>query len=96
LFLLGAQWEWVLLAWLAAFSQEYVRALAAGLGVHELGVVTIGERPIRASIVFIALIARVFDLDFANVLAITWTLLQVISVFTVLRFLQPLLRQSPR
>ena len=96
LFLLGAQWEWVLLAWLAAYSQEYMRARAAGLGVKELGVVTIGERPIRASIVFIALVARIFDFELANVLAIAWTFLQVISVFTVLRFLQPLLRQSPR
>lgn len=96
LFLLGADWKWVLLAWLAAFSQEYMRARAAGLGVHEVGVVTISERPIRASVIFIVLIGRVFDFNLANSVAIIWVVIQITSVFTVLRFLRPLLQQSQR
>ncbi len=96
LFLLGADWKWILLAWLAAFSQEYMRARAAGLGVHEVGVVTISERPIRASLIFIALIGRVFDFNLANSVAIIWVVMQIISVVTVLRFLRPLLQQSQR
>ena len=96
LFLLGADWKWVLLAWLAAFSQEYMRARAAGLGIHEVGVVTISERPIRASVIFIVLIGRVFDFNLANSVAIIWVVMQIISVFTVLRFLRPLLQQSQR
>ena len=96
LFMLGADWEWVLLAWLAAFSQEYMRARAAGLGVHEVGVVTISERPIRASLIFIVLIGRVFDFNLANSVAMIWVVMQVISVVTVLRFLRPLLQQSQR
>ncbi len=96
LFALGADWKWVLLAWLAAFSQEYMRARAAGLGVHEVGVVTISERPIRASLIFIVLIGRVFDFNLANNIAIIWVVMQFISVLTVLRFLRPLLQQSQR
>ncbi|MFY8023398.1 MAG: CDP-alcohol phosphatidyltransferase family protein [Candidatus Nanopelagicaceae bacterium] len=96
LFQLGAPWEWVLLAWLAAYAQEYMRARAGGLGVHEIGVVTICERPIRASIIFIVLVARVIDLNLATSGAIMWAFLQTISALTVLKFLRPLLRQSPR
>ena len=111
LFLLGAPWEWVLIAWLAAYSQEYMRARAAGLGIHEIGVVTIGERPIRASVIFIVLVARAIGIDtsgtdiagmnivgmnIATIASIAWAFVQVISALTVLRFLRPLLRQSPR
>ena len=96
LFMLGADWKWVLLAWLAAFSQEYMRARAAGLGVQEVGVVTISERPIRASLIFIVLIGRIFDFALANSVAIIWVAMQIISVVTVLRFLRPLLQQSQR
>ena len=96
LFQLGAPWEWVLLAWLAAYAQEYMRARAGGLGIHEIGVVTIGERPIRASIIFVVLVARAFGLDCATLAAIVWAIVQTISAITVLKFLRPLLRQSPR
>jgi len=96
LFQLGAPWEWVLLAWLAAYAQEYMRARAGGLGIQEIGVVTIGERPIRASIIFIVLVARAFGLDCATLAAIVWAILQTISALTVLNFLRPLPRQSPR
>jgi phosphatidylglycerophosphate synthase len=96
LFLIGAPWQAVLVAWLAAYSQEYMRARAGGLGVQEVGVVTIAERPIRASLVFIVLIARVFEIEISEVVSIIWAVAQVISLFTVLRFLRPLLQQSQR
>jgi archaetidylinositol phosphate synthase len=96
LYLLGAPYQLVLIAWLAAFLQEYMRSRAASLGVTQLGVVTIGERPIRASILFIALVARAVDMDLVTLLAQIWAILQVISLFTVLNFLRPLLQQSQR
>ncbi|MBM3655960.1 MAG: CDP-alcohol phosphatidyltransferase family protein [Actinobacteria bacterium] len=96
LYLLGAPYQLVLIAWLAAFLQEYVRTRAASLGVTQLGVVTIGERPIRASILFIALVARAVDMDLAILLSQIWAVLQVMSLLTVLSFLRPLLRQSRR
>ncbi len=96
LFQLGAPWEWVLMAWLAAYAQEYMRARAGGLGVQEIGVVTIGERPIRASIIFIVLVARAVNLEVATIAAIAWALIQTFSALTVLKFLRPLLQQSQR
>jgi CDP-diacylglycerol--glycerol-3-phosphate 3-phosphatidyltransferase len=96
LYLLGAPYQLVLIAWLAAFLQEYMRSRAASLGVTQLGVVTIGERPIRASILFIALVARAVDMDLVTLLSQIWAVLQVISLFTVLNFLRPLLQQSQR
>lgn len=96
LFYLGAPWEWVLIAWLAAFAQEYMRARAGGLGVNEVGVVTISERPVRASFIFIVLIGRLFDFELATLASIVWAGAQIISVFTVLRFLRPHLQQSQR
>jgi len=73
-----------------------MRARAGGLGVQEIGVVTIAERPIRASVIFIVLVARAFSLDIATIAVIIWAVAQSISALTVLNFLRPLLRQSPR
>jgi hypothetical protein len=83
-------------AWLAAYSQEYMRARAGGLGVQEVVVVTIAERPIRASVVFIVLVARVINFDVAGIVAIIWAAAQVFAVVTVLVSLRPLLQQSQR
>lgn len=96
LYLLGAPLEIVVLAWLAAYSQEYMRARAGGLGFHNIGVVTLAERPVRASLIFIVLVARVFGFDFAFAVSILWAVLQVISALTVFFTLRPLLRQSQR
>lgn len=96
LYLLGAPLELVLIAWFAAYIQEYMRARAAGLGVRQIGVVTIGERPIRASLLFIVLVGRAFEIDLINPVTITWAVLQVLSALTVLSYLRPLLQQSQR
>ena len=73
-----------------------MRARAGGLGVQEVVVVTIAERPIRASVVFIVLVARVFNFDVAGIVAIIWAVAQVFAVVTVLVSLRPLLQQSQR
>ena len=53
---------WVLIAvLLIASAQEYLRARAGGVGLTQIGVVTLAERPVRASFIFIALVA--FNLD---------------------------------
>ena len=83
---LGAPLWIVLTAWLSAFTQEYVRARAGGLGLREVGVVTIGERPIRASFLFVAIIMHFLELNYVNALAIIWCSLQFLSLTTVLRF----------
>lgn len=96
LFLLGAPLEFVVVAYLAAFTQEYLRARAGGLGVTQVGIVTIAERPVRASLIFIALVARLFAFDLVGIVALTWMILQLISVIRLVSYLRPLLQQSQR
>ncbi|CAB4686834.1 MAG: CDP-alcohol phosphatidyltransferase family protein [Actinobacteria bacterium] len=69
-----------------AFAQEYLRARAGGLGLTEVGVVTIAERPVRASILFVSLIAFTIDLQIINFLAALWLILQSFSFLTISRF----------
>lgn len=93
---LGAPIEIVLLIWIAAFAQEYLRARAGGLGVTQIGVVTVGERPVRASMIFVVLVGRAFGFDLIEQVAMAWAVLQLLSALTVLSFLRPLLQQSQR
>lgn len=66
--------------------QEYLRARAGGVGVVEVGVVTYAERPVRASFVFIALIAFNLDLNILDQIIGIWLLLQIISLIKISRF----------
>jgi len=72
-------------AWAAAIIQEYLRARAAGLGYRSIGVVTISERPVRASFLFLALLAYNLHFHFATAIALIWLVMQVISLVMVLR-----------
>jgi phosphatidylglycerophosphate synthase len=83
---IGADERLVIAALVFASAQEYLRARAGGLGLTEVGVVSICERPVRASILFIALIAFAIDLPIINLLALVWLVLQGISFITVTRF----------
>jgi phosphatidylglycerophosphate synthase len=77
---------WVLISvLLLASAQEYLRARAGGVGLTQIGVVTLAERPVRALFIFIALVA--FNLDIGlNQFIFVWLILQVISFLMVLRF----------
>jgi phosphatidylglycerophosphate synthase len=63
LYKLGAPAIFIFLALLATYIQEYLRARAGGLGYAEVGIVTICERPVRASLIFIAIIATLIGLE---------------------------------
>ena len=80
---IGANQNVVLAAVLLAAVQEYLRARAAGLGLAEVGVVTIAERPVRAAILFVALVAAALDLEIINQIAIVWLVMQSISFLTI-------------
>ena len=67
--------------------QEYLRARAGGVGVVEVGVVTYAERPVRASFVFVALIAFNLDLTILNEIIVIWLVLQMISLIKISRFI---------
>lgn len=83
---IGADQKLVIAAVLIAATQEYLRARSAGLGLTDLGVVTIAERPVRASILFVALVAFTLNLEFINLLALLWLIMQAVSLLTVTKF----------
>jgi CDP-diacylglycerol--glycerol-3-phosphate 3-phosphatidyltransferase len=86
---------WLVLGtYLIASTQEYARARLGGLGISDVGVVTPAERPVRASFIFIALVAFAFGLN--PVIAAMAPLfgLQVWSFFLVARFAHNSLRNN--
>jgi len=80
---LGVPLSWVLIVSALAAFQEYARARMGSLGVHEVGVVTPAERPVRASFLFCAIVA---PHAWATTFAIALGLLQALSFFLVVRF----------
>jgi len=86
LYKIGADLKLLILVLLTASLQEYVRARSAGLGVSEVGIVTFAERPVRASFVFIVFISLQFDFIIYNQIILFWLLLQLFSLFTLVRF----------
>lgn len=95
-YLMGAPWQLVMTAWLAAFIQEYLRARAAGLGIREVLLVTPAERPVRATFIFIALVARAFEIDLILAIAFGWAILQTFSALWLFTALRSQLQQSQR
>lgn len=76
LYKLGAPAILVFLALLATFMQEYLRARAGGLGHDEVGLVTICERPVRASLIFIAIVANLVGFEVTVMIAAVWVAMQ--------------------
>ena len=76
LYKLGAPAALVFVALLATYVQEYIRARSGGLGYSEVGIVTICERPVRASLIFIAIVAKLVGLDFVTAISIVWVGMQ--------------------
>ena len=83
---IGANKYVVIAALLIASVQEYLRARVGGLGLSEVGVVTIAERPVRASILFVAVIAFILNMEIVNILAIIWLIMQSLSLLTLTKF----------
>jgi phosphatidylglycerophosphate synthase len=80
LYKLGAPASLVFVALLATFIQEYLRARAGGLGHEEVGIVTICERPVRASLIFTAIVANLVGLDLVTAISIIWVAMQFIAL----------------
>ncbi len=78
--------------WLVASVQEYMRARVSSLGVKDLGLVTFTERPVRASFLFIALIA--WHLELPGIEIASWAFLgaSIFSAISVMRFAYSRLR----
>jgi phosphatidylglycerophosphate synthase len=87
LYKLGAPAILVFIALLATFIQEYLRARAGGLGYEEVGIVTICERPVRASLIFIAIVANFLNFHFVTAISIIWVAMQFIALLQLTRSL---------
>lgn len=70
--------------WVIAATQEYARARAASLGHSVITVVTPAERPVRASAIFILLIAVNLGIDAPYVMGVLF-IAQCVSLFLVMR-----------
>jgi len=68
-----------------ALTQEYARARMASLGFHEIGVVTIAERPVRASAIAIFMVLDLLNFSFAPVAIYIFTAMATFSVYQVMR-----------
>jgi CDP-diacylglycerol--glycerol-3-phosphate 3-phosphatidyltransferase len=91
---IGAPAWLVLITYVIASTQEYARARLGGLGIKDVGVVTPAERPVRASFIFIALVAYAIDLNL-----VTWVMsalgaLQIFSFYLVGRWAYNCLRNN--
>ena len=85
---LGVPVAWVFaFAGLAAF-QEYAKARLASVGTRNVGLVTLSDRPVRASFLFIAILVYQFTSShtWVTALAAGLTLMQAVSFFLLLRF----------
>lgn len=95
---IGAPAWLVLITYVIASTQEYARARLGGLGIHEVGVVTPAERPVRASFIFIALIIYALNIDSnLNIVALVMAILaalQLISFYLVGRWAYHRLRHD--
>lgn len=87
LYELGAPATLVFIALLTTYVQEYLRARAGGLGHEEVGIVTICERPVRASLIFIAIVANLVGLEITSAVAAIWVAMQVIALSQLTRSL---------
>ena len=86
---------WIVLAtYVIASTQEYARARLGGLGISDVGVVTPAERPVRASFIFVALVAYALDLKLVVAAMAVLFVLQLWSFFLVSRFAHNRLRND--
>lgn len=102
---LGADLRIVLAAYLLAQIQEYLRARLGGLGIRDVGIVTVCERPVRAIFLAVALkVAILFSLidltTFASLsleevisfVATSWLIVQAISLVMLSRWAAKVVR----
>lgn len=86
LYKIGADIKILLFIIVIAAVQEYIRARASGLGMSQVGVITLAERPVRASFVFILLIAFQIDISIINEIVGIWLILQSVSFLMITRY----------
>lgn len=75
----------VIILWVVASTQEYARARVSSLGHSTIDLVTPTERPVRASAVFVILVAAQLELSIVSFVALLLLVAQVVSLLLVMR-----------
>jgi CDP-diacylglycerol--glycerol-3-phosphate 3-phosphatidyltransferase len=91
---IGAPVWLVLVTYVIATTQEYARARLGSLGINAVGVVTPAERPVRASFIFIALVAYAIGLNLVTPVMAVLGALQLFSFYLVCRWAYNSLRNN--
>ncbi|CAB4959011.1 MAG: hypothetical protein F2855_03505 [Actinobacteria bacterium] len=91
---IGAPAWLVLITYVIASTQEYARARLGGLGIKDVGVVTPAERPVRASFIFVALVAYAINLNLVSLVMSALGALQIFSFYLVGRWAYNCLRNN--
>jgi CDP-diacylglycerol--glycerol-3-phosphate 3-phosphatidyltransferase len=81
----GIPAEFCLALFALALIQEYARARMASLGFAEIGVVTIAERPVRASAIAIFMVLELLEFSFASLAIYIFTAMATFSVYQVMK-----------
>ena len=81
----GIPAEFCLALFALALIQEYARARMASLGFAEIGVVTIAERPVRASAIAIFMVLELLEFSFAPLAIYIFTAMATFSVYQVMK-----------
>jgi len=81
----GITAEFCLALFALALIQEYARARMASLGFAEIGVVTIAERPVRASAIAIFMVLDLLEFSFAPLAIYIFTAMATFSVYQVMK-----------
>ena len=82
---IGAPSVVIFFAWMLASTQEYLRARTSGLGYKEIDFVTIAERPVRAILLTVAILAYLLDVKLVTTISVAWLVMQVISFLSLSR-----------
>jgi phosphatidylglycerophosphate synthase len=80
LYKLGINLNLLIIILVLASVQEYIRARSGGLGLTDIELVTIAERPVRASFVFIMLILFSLNSELFYVPIYLWLIFQTVSL----------------
>jgi phosphatidylglycerophosphate synthase len=85
---IGVEIRYLILVLLLALTQEYLRSRSSGVGLNELGVVTIAERPVRATFALFTLILSALNFNFFEIPIYFWIMFQIISLITLVRYVR--------
>jgi CDP-diacylglycerol--glycerol-3-phosphate 3-phosphatidyltransferase len=88
LYKIGVDIKYLIFVFVLALTQEYLRSRSSGVGLTELGVVTIAERPVRAIFTLFTLVLFALNFNFFEIPIYFWSVFQAISLITLVKYVK--------